>query len=391
MNKTLSTLAALSSAAAAMPAQAAAVPTDTVSSYRYSQYREADAPASRVYAGDIERYSIDVHQLHHARPLAEQWYVSGDVQYETLSGASPWKTYQNTDDQSVLIMSGASGEGITDTRIDINSQAKRYFDEGTLGGQVGVSHENDYQSLALGGDGSLELFDKHTTLTLAFSTSFDRLSPTDAEQYGGGRSRADGRSKRTTSTYHGISQVLDARRVISAGIGYTHHSGFLSDPYKLDDRRPGERDQFTLDGQYRHHFDVFAGAAAHLDYRLYQDDWGINSHTLSVRWSQAFQWGQWRYQVTPLLRYYRQTAANFYNLEELPPADDYASSDARLSSFGAITAGLHQRLSWQQWSVSLDYQTYQSDEQLTLISTTEDEAPGLVDFSIFSLGLEYRH
>ncbi|ASP39417.1 hypothetical protein CHH28_12355 [Bacterioplanes sanyensis] len=390
MKKTLSAVTALS-AALPVTSHGAAQPTDTVTDYRYSQYREEDAPASRVFAGDTERYSIDVHQLRHARPLGEAWYVSGNFQYETLSGASPWKTYKNSTGQSVLIMSGASGKGIDDTRIDLSGTAKRYFDDATLGGQLGMSTENDYQSVFVGADGSLELYDKHTTLNMAFTTSFDQLSPTDAKQFGGNRLRADGRSKRTTSLYHGVSQVIDARRVANIGIGYTHHTGFLSDPYKLDDERPDERDQFTLGGQYRQHFDIWGGAAAHLDYRLYSDDWGISSHTITTRWSQAWQMGHWRYQVTPMLRYYRQTEADFYSLEELPDVGEYASSDARLSSFGAITVGLNQQLSWQQWRITLDWQSYQSDEELTLLQTTDDETPGLVDFNVWSLGLSYRH
>lgn len=391
MKKSLSALAALSSAAAPLVGHGASVPTDTVSQYRYSQYREDDAPASRVFAGDTERYSIDVHQLRHARPLADDWYVSGDFQYETLSGASPWKTYQNNQGQSVLIMSGASGEGIDETRIDISGKAQRYFDDAIVGGQLGMSTENDYQSLSLGADGSLELFDKHTTLTMAISSSFDSLSPTNADQYGGGRKAADGSNKRTTSLYHGVSHVIDASRVVNVGIGYTHQSGYLSDPYKLDDSRPDERDQFTIDMQYRQHINLWGGAGLHVDYRLYGDDWGISSHTITGRWAQAWQLGNWRYVATPMLRYYRQTEADFYSLEELPPADDFASSDARLSSFGAITIGLLQSLSWKQWSVNLDWQSYQSDESLALIQSTDDETPGLVDFTVISLGLAYRH
>ena len=182
MNKDFSALAAVSSAAAPWVGQGASVPTDTVSQYRYSQYREDDAPASRVFAGDTERYSIDVHQLRHARPLADDWYVSGDFQYETLSGASPWKTYQNNQGQSVLIMSGASGEGIEETRIDVSGKAQRYFDDAIVGGQPRILTEKDYQSISLGPHGTLAQFQHHTTLTMDHRHHLHTTPPTQQPQ-----------------------------------------------------------------------------------------------------------------------------------------------------------------------------------------------------------------
>ncbi len=70
-------------------------------------------------------------------------------------------------------------------------------------------------------------------------------------------------------------------------------TGFLSDPYKrayiesigdtVPDSRPGDRKQFTWLTKYRHHVSILDGTL-HVDYRLYVDDWSVNSHTFDVAW-----------------------------------------------------------------------------------------------------------
>ena len=381
-------LAALTAAALPLSSplvNAEATPEKQVLAYRYSQYSEMDNPRERTFTPETKRYAIDVHQFHHARPLGEDWYIQGEFQYETLSGASPTQTYRE-DGKSVLITSGAT---IDETRYDLKISPKRYFSEGTLGGTFAYSQENDYQSVSLGSDGTLELFDKHTTLLAALSASYDTLSPTDA-QGSFNREAADGKNKRSVSLFQGVSQIIDKNRVLQVGAGLTHFSGFLSDPYKTYDVRPDERDQFTISALYRHYFAVGDGAALHADYRFYSDDWGILSHTVTARWMQQFDGRALQFQLTPLVRYYRQTSAEFYTLERFP-SGDYYSSDARLSAYGAITLGLDSRARWRAWTVSLDFQYYLADENFSVIQRTGDETPSLLSYTVLSLGAEYRY
>ncbi len=373
-------------AAAAMPivSQAEVAPEDEVFAYRYSQYSESDNPRERTFTPELKRYEIDVHQFRYAKPLGEDWYINSEFQYETLSGASPTQTYRE-DGKSVLITSGAT---IDETRYDVKVSPKRYFSEGSLGGTFAFSTENDYQSISLGTDGSLELFNKHTTLLAAISASIDTLSPSDANG-SPNREAADGRNKRSLSLYEGVSQIIDKNRVIQVGLGVTHFSGFLSDPYKTYDKRPSERDQFTISANYRHYFAVGDGAAFHADYRFYADDWGILSHTLSARWAQRYHsnWAQFRF--IPSLRYYRQSEADFYTLDRVPQGE-YFSSDARLSNYGAITLGLENQANWRTWTLSFDFQYYFADETLSVVGRTGDETPSLLSYTVLSFGVAYR-
>jgi hypothetical protein len=384
--KKITALGALSAAAMAIPSQAEVAPTDTTLSYRYSNYQETDAPRERTFTSETGRYQIDVQQFGFRTPISESWFLASELQFETMSGASPTQTYKNDDGQSTLVMSGAS---IEEQRIDVKVAPKKYFTHGTAGGLLAYSTENDYQSIALGIDGTLDIFDKHTTLIGSMSVSNDELSPTDAE-LSTSRTEADGSKKRSFSVYEGINQVLDKYSTLQAGIGYTQLTGYLSDPYKFEDRRPDRRDQVTLSVQHKQFANVLDGAALHSSYRYYYDDWGIASHTLDFKWAQSLNLGKTRLIATPLIRYYSQTEADFYSLEQNPAATDLNSSDYRLSSYGAFTVGFNSELKFEQWAFHLDWQQYTSRESFALFGASDDETPALVNFSTFTAGVDYK-
>ena len=384
--KKLTALSALSAAAIAIPCQSDVAPTDKTFSYRYTNYQEADSPRERTFTAETGRYQIDVSQFGYRTPIGDSWYVNSELQYETMSGASPTQTYKDADGKSTLIMSGAS---IEEKRIDIKVAPKKYFSEGTAGGLLAISKENDYQSIAIGLDGTLNILDKQTTLIGSFSVSNDELSPTDAWR-STSRTEADGRKKRSFSVYEGISQIIDKYRTIQAGIGFTQLSGYLSDPYKKTDNRPDNRDQITLSVQYKHYANVLDGAALHSNYRYYYDDWGIASHTIDLKWAQSLNLGKFRLIATPLLRYYSQEKADFYSLKQTPAADELNSSDYRLSSYGAFTFGFNSEVKFQQWALHFDWQQYISNESLTLFGGDDDETPGLVNFSTITAGIDYK-
>lgn len=390
--KAKNSLAALAAVAAAMPGHADPVPTEKAISYRFSEYQEGEIPENRTFSPVLERYNIEVHQLGYRRPLSGNWYLRSEMQYETMSGASPMQTYQNTDGQSVVLMSGAS---IEESRFDLKLSPTRYFDgtgkgaiDGTLGGTLALSTENDYNSVSLGVDATLNLFDKHTTLLGSISTSYDMLAPTDAT-LSESRQAADGQVKRSISIYEGVSQVINKATVLQIGGGFTRLTGYLSDPYKLEDRRPDDRTQFLLDSRLRRYYKVLSGAAIHLDYRYISDSWGIHSNTIDLAWAQKMSAGRMDIFLTPSVRYYRQTEASFYSVDA--SGDEmFTSSDYRLSSYGAVSAGVEARFVYGGFQLSVDWQQYVADEEMMLLQIPDEEAPALVNYSILSIGVEYR-
>ncbi len=88
-------LSALTLSAMAIPgvSNAAVVPENKTLSVRYTQYQEEDMPQERVLGVNTQRYSIDVLQVRYFTPVDEKYSLDTSVQYETLSGASP---YDNT-------------------------------------------------------------------------------------------------------------------------------------------------------------------------------------------------------------------------------------------------------------------------------------------------------
>ena len=78
-----------------------------------------------------------------------------------------------------------------------------------------------------------------------------------------------------------------------------------------------------------------------LSLRYMSDDWGVRSDTaqLHLRWTLS---NRDRY-IEPTIRWYRQTAADFYmpfTLNTEKPTTGYVSSDSRLGGFHALTYGV---------------------------------------------------
>jgi Protein of unknown function (DUF3570) len=167
----------------------------------------------------------------------------------------------------------------------------------------------------------------------------------------------------------GLTQVLSKNALLAFDLGYTRSTGYLANPYKLvflyqlpeqfDENtpvqidgfafleiRPSERNLFNWHLDYSHYVEPL-DAAVNFDYSFAHDDWGINAHTFEADWVQPLGAG---WTVTPRIRYYSQSAADFYTtgLFYKPKIDEagnsilpkYYSSDQRLSGFGTLSGGL---------------------------------------------------
>jgi hypothetical protein len=136
----------------------------------------------------------------------------------------------------------------------------------------------------------------------------------------------------------GITQALSPNDIVQSNLTYYTGHGYYSDPYKPLDTRPTTRETWAWLTRYNHYF-VDADATLKLGYRLLLDSFGSTSNMFEAAWAQALPWG---FTVTPGLRFYTQTSADFYMNPPFPrgfvEGQDY-SADTRLASFGAITAG----------------------------------------------------
>jgi hypothetical protein len=257
----------------------------------------------------------------------------------------------------------------------------------TLSPQFAYSLESDYESIGISVSDAIDFNDKNTTLTIGISHSFDHVLPNPGELIGLGEPLTEPLAKDTTDGLVGITQLLGPATVLMVDVTVGYSRGYLSDPYKrvlFDDfpynpgPDPDNPNPFTVWPEKRpdtklreigflslsHHFESIHGAAE-LTYRFYHDDFGIDSHTTSIQWNQKIG----KYVVlSPLFRFYTQTAADFYathfpgdpDNQAIFPLPKFYSSDYRLSQFDSYTYGLTVSASVHEHvSVELGYKRYE--------------------------------
>jgi hypothetical protein len=183
--------------------------------------------------------------------------------------------------------------------------------------------------------------DGNRSWTLGAGRTDDRIDPVN-------RVVVDER-RQTREFLVGVTQVLSPVDIVQANLTIARGSGYYSDPYKFPDNRPRERDQTALLLRWNHHFQPL-GSTLRLGWRHYDDSWDVVADTVTAEWVQPLAQG---WTLVPSARLHTQGAAGFYFDpvydaalgEPFPPgylADlgGLRSPDARLSAFGAVTAGL---------------------------------------------------
>lgn len=266
----------------------------------------------------------------------------------------------------------------------------------TIGG--GISNERDYESRFTNVGLRMDFDQKRTTLDLgaSYTNSFSHaLLMHDASPYfyrnhqtykienlpGGLTSIEDNREDWAGSL--NLTRLINKNSIFKLGAGYTHSAGYLENPYKVvtafflqptgggigegsstipyvgttrafSEIRPDSRNQINLSTGWVQYVEPL-DAALHFDYKYFFDDWGINAHTFEGDWVQPLGSG---WTMTPRIRYYSQSAADFYypylvslggedSAVDLGEEEAYGrlpvkefSSDHRLSAFGALSGGV---------------------------------------------------
>ncbi len=230
---------------------------------------------------------------------------------------------------------------------------------------VGLYGSGEYDYVSLGGNLALtrDFNQRNTTIALRGAFFHDTINPEGGRPVpfsampdeGTQKAKLPGNgTKQTMDLGLGLTQVFNRRTVVHFNYTYSHVTDYQTDPFKLlsvvdpvtgDPRaadaylyegRPDARDKHVLFGRLVRHL---GRDIVHLSYRFFRDDWGVRSHTvdLTYRWN----FGDRKF-FKPHLRYYNQTAADFYHRylvdgEALP---GHASADYRLGDMYTVTYGL---------------------------------------------------
>lgn len=380
-----STSALLLAAAMALPAiniaHAETAPEHGIISFKYLDYLDSQSSVPDTFSGassskNKDRIKVKAQSLLVMLPIAGEWSIAGTYTGDSISGASP--SYHSS--QLIKI----------DEHRDAGSlSVTRFLPRGTISVGTNYSHEHDYLSRGFSVQGTVASEDKNTTLNAGIGISNDDINSTNGD--------AVGKTKHVTDWILGVTQVLSINDIVQLNLGYSDGNGYFSDPYKYYDHRPNSKTHNTVLTRWNHYFKQTDGAS-HLSYRYYSDSYDVKAHTLSAEYVQPLANG---WTVTPLARFYTQTAAKFYvgvdpNVPafiDIPAVTDptaYISLDQRLSEYGALTLGFKVAKQLNpDWLVDFKYEQYKQKESWALTSHNQGSLEPF-SFRSYQIGISRR-
>ena len=343
-----------------------------------------DVQSAILYYSEQDRVDVLEPAVISTKALDDNNTISWRGVLDTMSGATPNgavpsdqpQTYTSASGNSYTVPAGAyQTMSFEDTRaalgVDWTHNLSR-LNTRTL--TADISKETDYFSLGGSATYTFDTENRMTTYATGFGLNYDLVSPTggappefgivpdtvsggdDGGEGGEGEGEGDeglglnGEQKITASVLLGITQTISRRALTQLNYTYTRNDGYLTDPYKLlsvvdnngetlnhiYEKRPDSRNGNALYWAFVYHLprDVL-----HLSYRYYWDDWAIQSNTYDLKY--RFELGGGHY-LQPSLRYYTQTAADFYHLYLLDgePLPNFASADYRLADMQSTIVGI---------------------------------------------------
>ena len=345
-----------------------------------------------LYGEDNDRVkdvSLDI-AIH--RALDEDRSFNLNLTVDSLTGATPNGAVPTNAPQTFTGSSG--GESYTvpagevpldptflDTRVAATANWQQGFGEASRW-NVGLSFSDEYDYTHVGANARFEHdFNlRNTTAYLGLAYGQDDIKPVGgapigltpmvASQAEGGdddegegdddgyRDGGTSQTKDVADLLVGVTQILSRRSLLELSYTYGKADGYLTEPYKilsvvdpvtgipvpapagapflyLYEKRPDARTKQSAFVEWRHAFDRNSMA---VNFRYMTDDWGVRSQTAETR----YRWNiSERSYLEPHLRYYTQTAADFYTtvLFAGDPLPEFASADYRLADLDAYTVG----------------------------------------------------
>lgn len=326
---------------------------------------------------------VDAEYLSFGLPLGDDDDLLIDVEYETMSGASPVFMTPDLSGSPVQVVSGAS---IADQRTAVSVRYRHWTANGSrIVVAPSTSDEDDYSSRAVTVEYQWDTANNNTSFAVGAGLAADQVASSVDPAIGGDK---DG-----TSFFVGLTHVLNAKSLVQLNFSSANESGYLNDPYKLTmiqniisfESRPEDLTKTTLFARYIRH--TGENNSWHLSYRSYSDDWSIRSHMIESSWhlSRSRGWA-----LIPTLRYYTQDRADFYAPYFLRTrSDGHYSSDYRLASFGSILAGLAiEKSIGNHIKLNLDAEAYRRDGELKLSGVYSVDPSPLTSYAVV-FGLNY--
>jgi len=380
-NKNLKAALTLATTALFSTAQAGAapLPSDTPTEDTWS------FDSAFLYYSEAERVSAAEAIFNAKKNYSDDSTLNLKLTVDVLTGASANGAVAQPNVQTFTRPSGKGDYNVKagdtplddtfkDTRVQLNGQWSQVLAQNYTG-SVGahISKEYDYLSLGVNGNLAYDFNKKNSTISFGLSHFQDTFSPEGGIpkpfasmplSYGqyddnGNNStknihdatRMSSDDNKTTSDIMvGFTQVINRRMVTQFNYSHSVVDGYLTDPFKvlslvdsrgitqdyLYENRPDKRTKQSVFAQSKYHFDE---TILDVSYRYMWDDWKVESHTLDSRIYIPLGDGSY---LEPHLRFYQQTAAEFYQpfLMQSDVFPEFASADYRIGEMTAYTVGL---------------------------------------------------
>lgn len=341
-----------------------------------------------TYSENKDRMKVDFSVLDIKKDFGTDYTLSASLSYDTMSGGTPiWDSIssaslkatgissddrcslntnlcQNTLNNSDLLSNGEKDMSqykyknvqIDDKRTSLSlNLIKRTIKRNEISAGFAYSKEEDFKSTEFS-TSYLHYIDdyKNNSISLGLSLQKNKILHR--------RENNTWKKFDIINVQLGYTKVLAKNFVAQANIYASKQSGSLSNAYQtiiryLDiskenysfdkvnnyfiakEKRPNERIStgLSFDSAYK----LKKNTSIHSSYRFYEDNWGIMSSTLTLNsYIEVYP----KLILMPLLRYYKQSAANFYkNHKEKDfhfSKSSYGTSDERMGAYTGITLSL---------------------------------------------------
>jgi hypothetical protein len=353
-----------------------------------------------IYSESDGRVSDTSLNLRARKEMREEKFLSLSLAIDSLTGASPSgatpagvvQTFTSPSGNSQYTVAPAAqalDTSFLDTRTAVTANWEMPVTRlALLSVGASLSDEYDYTHTGINASLARDFNNRNTTLSFGVALANDTIDPVGGSPValapmlglGDTANKRAGQSKDVTDWLIGVTQVLNRHTIVQFNYSLSQADGYLTDPYKmlsvvdpvtgnpvpgpaasglyryLYESRPDARDKQSAFALLKRDFD---GDVLETSYRYMTDDWGVDSHTLDLRYRWTFR-GE-RY-LQPHLRFYQQTAAEFYRtvLFDGAPLPAYATADHRLGEFDGLTVGLkygQETARGGEWWARIEYYT----------------------------------
>lgn len=337
--------------------------------YRYESYKEDDG-----------RIGVDTQSWLFEKKITPWLSLQGEAVYDVISGATPTGAPPATDIKIPFPPPGPYNSTVPVTYMRDRREAGVMNGILTFGPhhitpQFSFSSEHDYISYGAALNYSLDLNQKNTTLNVGWSHDWDTIIATPFTYIG------KNQRKNTDDFLLGVNQLLGSKTVLTVDGTFRNSHGYEDDPYRgvffsdypqadlnnpilFQEHRPGYRHAGIAYASLMQYITPLHGSLEG-SYRFYYDTFGIRASTVGLSWHQKI--GK-MFLISPLFRYYYQTAATFYapqflgdpsNPFDSHPRPSYYSADYRLSEMETFALGVEASARVTDWlTLDLGFKRY---------------------------------